>query len=156
MNAQSLETKLSLEPKTIDALQQLVEANSDSAETLREAAEKVDHVAVENVFRGVAATRTAHARELKSYIRVNDEQPTEDSNLMGQAHRHWIAFRAAINSGDPKVVLIEAERAEDKIKDTYEQLLIETAGSAMNDVLMSQFRQVKKHHDLIQELRKAA
>ena len=151
-----METKLSLEPKTIDALQQLVEANSDSAETLREAADKVDHHAVENLFRGVAATRTAHARELKSYLRVNDETLTEDGSLTSQAHRHWIALRAAINSGDPKVVLIEAERAEDKIKDTYESLLIDTAGSAMNDVLMGQFRQVKKHHDLIRELRKAA
>ncbi len=151
-----METKLSLEPKTIDALQQLVEANSDSADTLREAADKVEHAAVENVFRGVAATRTAHARELKSYLRVNDETPTEDSSLTSQAHRHWIALRSAINSGDPRVVLIEAERAESKIKDTYETLLIDTAGSAMNDVLMGQFRQVKKHHDLIRELRNAA
>ena len=152
-----METKLSLEKDTLDALQDLMVANLDSAKTLKEAAEKIDHGAIENLFRGVAVARVGNAEELKSYLKVNAEKPVEDESTIGsEAHRQWMGLRAAINSGDPKVLLIETERAEDKIKGTYEQLLVDTAGSAMNDVLMGQYRQVKKHHDLIRDLRDSA
>jgi uncharacterized protein (TIGR02284 family) len=51
------------------------------------------------------------------------------------------------------VVLVEAERGEDQIKRAYEDALVRTAGSAMNDVLTRQYARVKSGHDRIRDLR---
>ncbi len=151
-----METKLNLKDETIAALQELIEVNIDSAKGLREAAEAIDHKVMTTLFSRVAAARDLHAGELRRFVQVNNEEPTDGGSVMGTVHRKWLELRAAINSGDPKVVLIEAERGEDTIKGKYEELLVDTAGSAMNDVLLQQFREVKKHHDLIRNLRDAA
>lgn len=63
----------------------------------------------------------------------------------GSTRQAGLKFRSAINGANPQVVLIEAERAEDVIKTAYESLLKKTAGSAMNDVLMRHYSEVKKH-----------
>lgn len=64
-------------------------------------------------------------------------------------------MRSKLNSGDAYVILIEAERGEDHIKDAYEDVLKETAGSAMNDLLQSQYAKVKAGHDKVRDLRDA-
>ncbi len=151
-----METKLNLEDDTIEALQDLIEVNIDSAKGLREAAEAIDHEAMTTLFHRVAKTRDSNASELQRYVRVNEEKPSDEGSLVGAVHRKWLELRAAINSGKPKVVLIEAERGEDAIKDKYEKLLVDTAGSAMNDVLTRQYGEVKKHHDLVRVLRDAS
>lgn len=149
-----METKASLKKETIDALQELIESNKDSAECLREAASAVSYYqATENLFEHVAMARAGHATELQNYVRGNGEDPQSEGTLKGTARRYWLKLRSAINSGNPKVVLIEAEKAEDEIKARYEALLVETAGSAMSDVLHRQYREVKRHHDLIRDLR---
>jgi len=60
-----------------------------------------------------------------------------------------------LSGGDAYAVLAEAERGEDQIKHAYEDVLQETAGSAMNDVLQSQYAIVKAGHDKIRDLRDA-
>lgn len=150
-----METKLNLNNETISALEELAQINIDSHNILKEASAAIASGPLAALLRRVANTRTAHAEELNSYLRANAETPQEDGTVRGSVHQMWVKFRGAINGGDSEVVFIEAERAEDVIKAKYEKLLVETAGSAMNDVLMRQFREVKQHHDQIRDLRDA-
>lgn len=150
-----METPLDLNSETIEALQDLIEANVDSKKILQEAADAVDDEGMKVLFGRIALTRGQHADELASYVMINAEEPEDDGSAAGTARQLWLKLRSAINSGDPRVVLIEAERSEDVIKAMYEKLLKETAGSAMNDVLMRHFREVVKHHDLVRDLRDA-
>ena len=151
----TLESKLNLEETTIKKLQSLIQWNIDSVEGLTEAAEKVDDNRVATTFRQVAQGRSSYARELQSYVVANDQEPEDSGSAMGAMHRGWTSMRSAINGGDAYVILIEAERGEDHIKEAYEDVLKETAGSAVNDVLQRQYAQVKKGHDLIRDLRDA-
>jgi uncharacterized protein (TIGR02284 family) len=151
-----MESKLNLNTETLEAIQDLIEANLDSSKVLKEAAEAIDHDAMAPLFKRVAAARDTHAAELQRYVRVNQEEATDKGSLAGDVRKQWLKLRSAINSGNPTVVLSEAEAAEDVIKAKYENLMVKTAGSAMNDVLMRQFREVKYHHDLIRNLRDAA
>jgi len=48
-----------------------------------------------------------------------------------------------LSGGNVHAILSEAERGEDAIKKAYEEVLIETAGSAVNDVLTRQYAIVK-------------
>lgn len=150
-----VETKTTLNEETLDALEELIEINIDSSKGFAEAAESVDDERLESLFREMADTRRQYASELRAHVRRNDEEPEDDGSVMGTIHRKWMDLRAAVNGGDATVVLIEAERGEDAIKEKYEDLLKETAGSAMNDVLMSQYSVVKSQHDKVRDLRDA-
>ena len=79
----------------------------------------------------------------------------DDSSVAAKTHRIWINIRSEINGGDTYVILIEAERGEDHIKQAYEEVLQETAGSSMNNVLTNQYRVVKNGHDKVRDLRDA-
>lgn len=151
-----METKLNLRDDTIDALQDLIQTNMDSAACLKEASEAVDDPQMSRYFASVEKERRKHANELSSYVSVNQETPESSTSIGGEARKLWLRFRSAISGGDTSTVLVQAEKAEDVIKGKYEDLLQQTAGSAMNDVLMRHMREVKRHHDQIRDMRDAA
>jgi uncharacterized protein (TIGR02284 family) len=91
---------------------------------------------------------------------INDEdiQPGDKISGSWQAmfHRWWLDLRGSLSGGDAYAVLAEAERGEDKIKQMYEEVLKQTAGNPLSDVLHQQYIEVKKGHDRIRDLRDAA
>ncbi|WP_417734583.1 PA2169 family four-helix-bundle protein [Rosistilla oblonga] len=149
----SLETKTNLNESTVTKLQKLIRANIDAYDGFRESAEEIDDITLANLFREVANERSALATELQNYVQWNGAEAEEDGSVAASVHRSWINVRSKINGGDPYVILIEAERGEDHIKHAYEDVLKETAGSAMNDVLTAQYAVVKAGHDKIRDLR---
>jgi uncharacterized protein (TIGR02284 family) len=148
-----METVTTLQEDTIAKLQDLIEICIDSAKGCADAAEHSDDEQVSSLFRQLGNQRADHTRELQGYVKLNREKPEKGGSALGTAHRLWLDLRAAINGGDPKVILIEAERGEDQIKQKYEEVIKETAGSALNDVLLRQYKQVKDGHDRVRDLR---
>ncbi|TWU22320.1 hypothetical protein Pla52o_33760 [Novipirellula galeiformis] len=149
----SLETKHKLSETTLTKLQKLIRANIDAYDGFRESAEEVDDAALSTLFREIANERSALATELQNYVEWNGAEAEDDGSATAGVHRAWINVRSKLNGGDPYVILIEAERGEDHIKAAYEDVLKETAGSAMNDVLISQYAVVKAGHDKVRDLR---
>ena len=150
-----LQSKLDLRDETISKLQDLIEINIDSQKGFQQAAETIEEPKMATLFRQIARDRAANATELQRFVAVNNETPEDDGSAMGAMHRWWLSARGALNGGDDYVVLIEAERGEDAIKHKYEDVLKETAGSPMNDVLTRQYATVKSQHDQIRDLRDA-
>ncbi|WP_372719744.1 PA2169 family four-helix-bundle protein [Novipirellula sp.] len=151
----SLETKQSLSETTVKKLQKLIRANIDSYDGFRESAEELSDKKLATLFREIANERSALATELQNYVQWNGEEAEDDGSASAGVHRAWINVRSKLNGGDPYVILIEAERGEDHIKNAYEEVLKDTAGSAMNDVLLSQYAVVKAGHDKVRDLRDA-
>ncbi len=151
----SLETKSDLNEKTIAKLQKLIRANIDSFDGFHKSAEQIDDHSLAVLFNEMGDQRSALASELQKYVEFNGEEAEDDGSVAAKTHQIWISIRSKINGGDPYVILIEAERGEDHIKAAYEEVLKETAGSAMNDVLMDQYKLVKAGHDRIRDLRDA-
>lgn len=145
--------RLDLSQDIVDQLQTLIQVNIDSQEGLTEAADKVDDDRLSGTFRQVAQSRAEHARALQSAVAANDQAPAAKGTATGAIHRGWTSMRSAINGGDAYVMLIEAERGEDRIKSEYEQTLRDTAGSSVHELLQSQYIEVKQGHDLIRDLR---
>lgn len=150
-----VETKSTLTDETIEKLQDLVRINIDSRQGLIDAADAIDDPSVERVFRDTAAERDRFAEELKMYVEWNEETAPKDQSFASKVHQCWMNCRAKLNSGDAYVVLIEAEYGEDHIKEAYEDVLKDNPGSAMNDLLHTQYAVVKKGHDRIRDLRDA-
>lgn len=149
----SLETKSTLTDETIQKLQKLIRANIDSYNGFHESAEELDDAKLSRLFKQIGDERSAMASELQRYVEFNGEEAEDDGSVAAKTHRIWINIRGKLNGGDPYVILIEAERGEDHIKEAYEEVLTETAGSAMNDVLSQQYTKVKAGHDKIRDLR---
>jgi uncharacterized protein (TIGR02284 family) len=149
----SLETTANLEADTVAKLQDLIRANIDAYDGLRESAEEINDVSIATLFRELASQRSKLASELQDYVEWNNEDAADDGSFSAGVHRAWLNVRSKLNSGDPYVVLIEAEFGEDHIKHAYEDVLKETAGSAMNAVLQKQYAVVKSGHDRVRDLR---
>ncbi|MCA9260113.1 MAG: PA2169 family four-helix-bundle protein [Planctomycetales bacterium] len=151
----TLETKHDLNPETIDGVQKLIRYNIDAEKGFREAADQIEDARLSALFSEIADQRSALALELQGYVAWNDEEPVDEGSALGAVHRAWLKVRALLNGGDAYAILAEAERGEDHIKDAYEEVLKETAGSAMNDVFQHQYALVKAGHDQIRDLRDA-
>ena len=146
-----------LSDKAASKLNDLIQLNIDSAKGFREAADAIDDqkgAALKNLFLDIANRRESYVVELKQSVNFkSDKKPEDDGSVKGTMHRWWLDARAKLNAGDPTVVLIEAERGEDAIKERYEEVLKETSGSPVNDLLLRQYSGVKAGHDRIRDLR---
>jgi uncharacterized protein (TIGR02284 family) len=149
----SLETRKELNSETLTALEELIQANIDSANGFSEAAEQIDHSALTDLFKELGEQRRQLAAELTTHLAEAGEEPTAEGSLLASLHRVWLDVRGKLAGGDPAAVLSEAERGEDHIKAAYENVLKRTAGSAMNSVLNEQYAIVKAGHDRIRNLR---
>lgn len=144
-----------LPASTVDKLQDLLRVNIDSENGFRDAAEQVEDVALRRIFRQFADERQNNAAELKQFVELSGEEPVESGSVMATVHRTWMDVKAALSANDAKAVLTEAERGEDHIKEMYEEILTETAGSAVHDVIQHQYANVKAAHDVVRDLRDA-
>lgn len=149
----TLETKEHLNQDTIDKLQKLIRANIDSYDGFHEAVKELKDKKIAALFTELGNQRSAMATKLQETIEFNGEEAEEDGSVAAATHRIWLSIRSKITGNDSYAILAEAERGEDHIKAAYEEVLKETAGSAMNDVLMDQYRAVKSGHDKVRALR---
>ncbi len=151
----AVETKINLSEETKTVLQELLQMNIDSRDGFRYAAQQTDNLTLISLFDKLASERDAQGQELSACLTINDEEPNRTGSFAASLHRSWMAVREAFTSNNEYTVLAEAERGEDTIKQAYEAALKDHPGTAMNDVLQRQYRQVKMAHDRVRDLRDA-
>lgn len=149
----AVETKDTLSAATISQLQELIQSNIDSRDGYRQAAQAIDDVTLSSAFEQLALERDAQADELARYVAWNGETVRREGSVAAAIHRTWMSVREMLTTDDRYAMLSEVERGEDSIKSAYEDALKNTAGSAMNDVLLQQYSKVKASHDRIRDLR---
>ncbi len=147
------ETKLNLNQQTIEKLQDLIRINIDSAKGFREAAEQLDENILGEKLIQLANERDRQARELQEYVSVNNEDPVDEGSYAAAVHRSWVKARSLFTGNDTYAIMAEAERGEDHIKAAYEDALKEEPGTAMNDILLRQYEEVKSIHDNVRDIR---
>ncbi|OYP37730.1 PA2169 family four-helix-bundle protein [Rhodopirellula sp. MGV] len=151
----NLETQTDLDKTTLEAAKNLVQACIDSANGFQEIAKDVNDQQLAELFQSMGETRRKLVEELQEHVVISGDQPPTEGTWLAALHRSWIDLRASISGGDPKVILVEAERGEDYIKQAYEDVIKRTAGSALNSVLLQQYQTVKKGHASVRALREA-
>jgi len=148
-----METKTNLDSITLKKLQELVQINLDSEKGFNEVSHDIKDKSIASVFTELGSQRRKNATELKELMTWNGEVPVLDGSYLAAFHRAWISLRELISGGSTDAILSEAERGEDAIKKAYEDILIATTGSAVNDVLTRQYAIVKAGHDRVREMR---
>ncbi|MEM9944263.1 MAG: PA2169 family four-helix-bundle protein [Planctomycetota bacterium] len=155
MSIKSAETIQNMTDENVGHVQELIRGLRDSIEYHHEAAEKVEDDNVKQLFTEIVNERKTIVDTLSGMVAMNDESPVDDGSWLGTMRKCWTTFRAGLNAGDPTVILIEAERAEDTIMAKFKSVLPKAAGSQINDVLLQYFEKVKSGHDRVLALRNA-
>lgn len=150
-----METRNDLNEETIEKLQRLIQANLDSYQGYKDAAEDVRNARLRQLFSELSMSRSRQAASLQTYVSWNGEEPEDDGTVRGSLHRAWLNFRAALNGGDEEVVLIEATRGEEHIKELYEDVLKAIPGNALSDVLHEQYNSVMQDYKRLEALKEA-
>jgi uncharacterized protein (TIGR02284 family) len=147
-------TKTHLPAASITWLQNLIQANIDSHDGLKEAAANLPPGAssLATLFTRIAAERGAQASELQDLVVSNEEIPQSSGTMGAVAHRVWMDLRSVLGGGT-QALLEEAERGEDYIKGRYEEALKELRGCESAEIVRKQYAAVKEAHDTIRELR---
>lgn len=155
MSTLSNQTEIDLSPDFVDQLQRLHQANVDSAKGFKEAAADVKNSQLASDFRSWSEQRRQQAHELSQLVHLNDGEVDREGSWLASLHRSYMALKAAISSDDDHAILAEAERGEDSIKEAYEEVLKDSPGTAVNDLLQRQYANVKASHDRVRDLRDA-
>ncbi|TWU27688.1 PA2169 family four-helix-bundle protein [Bythopirellula polymerisocia] len=148
-------TECNLEPEFVSNLQTLHQANIDSSKGFKEAAQDVKNSQLAANFLKWSQERSHQALELAELVEINDGEVNREGTWLGSLHRAYMSLKAAVSSDDDHAILAEAERGEDYIKEAYEDLLKESPGTAVNDLLQHQYASVKATHDRVRVLRDA-
>lgn len=149
------EMKCTLKPEVVSDIQKLHQANIDSAKGFEETAKDLKDEQLADNFCKWSSERSAQATELAELVECNAESVDHESSWLSALHRAYTSMRAAVSYDDKHALLAEAERGEDHIKAAYEEVLKETPGSAVNDILQRQYARVKATHDCVRDLRDA-
>jgi uncharacterized protein (TIGR02284 family) len=148
-----METITTLRSDTLEALKDLARANIDSFKSFEEAAKAIDDLELKTMFRDIAQIRRNNVVSLRRYIQLNDEDFENHGSMRGALHRWWLNLRVTLQTENKLALVAEVERSEDAIKRAYEAILVRVSGNALSDVLHTQFREVKQHHDRIRDMR---
>ena len=149
----STATPHNMSDSTVKKLTELIQINEDSVKGIQNSLEATDDQQILTVFRSILQDREKFSEQLRAYVQINDGNDDPTGSLSGFAHRWWLKAHAALSNNEEVTVLKDAEAGEDAIKHKYEDVLKETAGSPVNDVLTRQYEVVKQGHDRIRDLR---
>src|SRR5438093_7683983 len=137
-------------------LKNLIETLKDGQEGFKQAAESVRNPALKSLFSEYSQQRSRFATSLQAEARkLGEEKPETSSSATGALHRGWINLKSAITGGDEHAILAECERGEDSAVEEYKKALESGLSPSAQELVSSQFAEIKAAHDRIRRLRDA-
>ena len=138
-------------------LNNLIETLKDGQEGFKQAADGVSDPRLKSLFRDYSKQRSRFATALQSEARLHGESaPETSSSATGALHRGWINLKSVITGGDQHAILAECERGEDSAVEQYKKALADGLSPSAQELVSTQFAEIKAAHDRIKSLRDAA
>lgn len=109
-----------------EKLNGILEKTFDAEKGFTKAAENIENVALKNYFRAKSQERNAFGNELKTEIKLFNQDIDKGGSIAGSAHRAWMDIKALFALDDEESMLEEAIRGEKTAVKEYEEVLQET------------------------------
>ena len=140
-----------LQAATLSKIKSLHQINVDSIEGWKHAIEKIEHVELVTMFRGILANRQQQEAELASYLQDHGAEIDHDTSFLSSVHRWWISAKEAFASEDTTAIVVEADRGEESILAKYHELLEDESvrASSLHPILTRQLAQVDADHNRV-------
>jgi len=140
--------------ETISTLNSLIETLKDGQEGFKQAADGVVDLQLKSLFNEYSRQRARFANALQTQAQsLGESKPERSSSAAGALHRAWINLKSAVTSGNDHAILSECERGEDSAVKEYEKALNDDLSPSLQEIVSSQYSEVKNAHDRIRNLR---
>ncbi|MCL4864504.1 MAG: PA2169 family four-helix-bundle protein [Gemmatimonadales bacterium] len=134
-------------------LNDLLQLNHDSAEGLAKAKELATSAKLKTLFDGARTERMSAVQALEPLVRAAGGKPDKDLSVSGSLRRTWMKIRETLSPDGDKALIMEVERAEDEMKEAYQEAMRKPLPPAIKPVIEAQARQVFAVHDTFSNLK---
>lgn len=135
-------------------LRELVNTAYDSSEGYNTAARAVRDPELADLFRGCAEDRRDMVRQLRELlVELGVDSAGPHPGVDAELHRSLIAFRGAVEHGDPAAILAECERGEHVALGRYERGLGEKMPQRVASVLLDHAALIRASHAAFERMR---
>ncbi len=142
--------------KNEEVLNDLILINNDRTEGYKKAAKQSEDNDLQSLFNEMSAQSVRYATELKRHLKVNEDNPDNDTTFKGKIYRTWMDVKATFGGDDRKGILASCEFGEDAAQNSYKSALSEDEITAdVRDVIEEQKRLLKDSHDRVKRMRDA-
>jgi uncharacterized protein (TIGR02284 family) len=139
--------------KVFDIVHNLIEANRDSQQGYRDAAEKVKDPKLRTYFNERSIERGQFAAELQNELHHLGESDVSNSGTaLGAIRRAWMDLKANLGGGD-HAILSSLEAAEDAVKQAYQEAMREKLPGNFASIVRTQAQNIFSAHDYIRSIR---
>jgi uncharacterized protein (TIGR02284 family) len=137
---------------SLSSLSELIETLEDGQKGFESAATEVKDAKVKSVFQQYARQRSQFKGELEDKLRQLGGSAEQFRGATEGSRRGWVALRNPLGVGE-KSVMYQAERGENVAVKSYEKAITQSLPAGVQSVLFRQFREVKRAHDRVRNLR---
>jgi|SRR5690625_1490730 len=129
----------------IDKYNDLIQIGIDGRDGYNNAAENVDDLEMEKVFREFAQQREGYVRELQRLVRLLDGEIADSGSTSATLHRAWMDVKSAFTSGDREAIINACITGEESALDEYEEALEDEEMTAeAKDVIERHYRGIRQ------------
>ena len=141
--------------KTIDTLNDLIEASKDGEYGFKASAEQAKSPELKSMLSARASECRSAAQELQALVSRLGGKAEDDGSMLGAMHRGWVSVKTALTSHDDLAVLEECERGEDSALESYRDALKMELTPEARTLVDQQYAGAKRNHDEIRRRRDA-
>jgi uncharacterized protein (TIGR02284 family) len=142
-----------LDESTVADLKDLARINTDSARGFARAAREIQNQRIAAFLRRNAEQRQRFAVELRTLLRMSEEDVGDIGSVRGTLHRWWLGLRGLIAGGAEEAILAEAERGEEAIRRRYEQALEQAGDNPVFETLIAHLRSIEETLARVRDLK---
>jgi uncharacterized protein (TIGR02284 family) len=140
----------------IECLNDLIETCRDGEKGFQTAADHVKDTELKRLFTQRSQQRAQFASELQSEVRQLGGLPAQHGSVSAAFHRGWMNIKSIVTGGGDDAIVAECERGEDAALENYQRVLKQNLPPNVLPVAKHQFTEIKRSHDNIRDLDKAA
>jgi uncharacterized protein (TIGR02284 family) len=140
----------------IDCLNDLIGTCRDGENGFQTAADHVKDPELKTILSDFSVQRAQFASELESEVRQLGGAPATAGTVSAAVHREWMNIKSIVTGGRDDAIVTECERGEDAAMENYQRVLKQNLPPNVLPVVKHQFTEIKRSHDRIRDLEKAA
>lgn len=137
------------------SISRVISVCRDAEQGFRAAASATRDVQLKEVFSHYASQHGDFAAKLQEAVKALGYDPEMPAGLAGTIYGGWINLKALVTSHDQHGILVEVERGEDWVLNTYREAVSKNLPVGIHPIIDAQLEQIEKAHNYFKERRDA-
>jgi uncharacterized protein (TIGR02284 family) len=137
------------------AITRIISICRDAEQGFRGAATAMQNRDLKELFFQYSSQHGGFAAKLQEAVKALGYDPELPAGLGGTIYGGWINLKALVTSHDQHGILVEAERGEDWVLDTYRSAIDKNLPVGIRPLVDAQLIEIEKAHNYLKQRRDA-